>query len=514
MSFFSAQFPICLLIAVLLYYLLPKKTQWLFLLAVSLGFYAMGGWKALAYLGFTAATTYATGLLLCALNQKAKNGEIPAKQCTAEKRAVLIACLILNIGLLFFVKYWNFTAELLQKTGLPDLSFSGLFLPLGLSFYMFQSIGYTVDCYRGKQQAQRNPLKYLLFVSFFPQMIQGPISRYNQLAPQLTAEHPFDAENLRRGIQLVLWGYLKKLLLADRAAVAARAVFDAPDQFGGFFCAFAVLLYCIQLYCDFSGGIDITRGVAQMFGIEMVDNFRRPIFAVSLADYWRRWHITLGTWMRDYVFYPLAFSKPMGALSRRSRKLFGGKLGKVIPTACATFTVYLLIGIWHGANFRYIFFGFYNGAIMTASVLLEATFVKWRKGLRADEHKRLFHAFRLLRTMALVFVGRYFTRAPRLLVAFEMLKKTLLHPCLYQLRNGALQTLGLQTVDYAVLLVGVIVLLFAEWRQERGVGLRDALAKQHAVVQWLAIALPLALLLWTLAFSGSAVDVNLIYQQF
>ena len=462
MSFFSWEFLAFTAGALLLYYLLPKKLQWLVLLALSLGFYCCSGWRGLIWLLFTAGTTWAAGLLLERLNARAKADKSLAVK--GKKRLVLTICLLLDFGLLYAMKYWNFTAETLAKAGV-SLPMSSLVMPLGLSFYMFQSVGYAVDCYRGKYPAQRNPLKYLLFVSFFPQMVQGPISRCNELEPQLTAEHPFSADRVKYGIQLAMWGYIKKLIIADRAAVVVQTVFGSLERYGGFFYAFAVLFYCVQLYCDFSGGIDVTRGVAQMFGVDLAENFRRPIFAASLADYWRRWHITLGTWMRDYVFYPLAFSKPLSALSRWTRKRFGGKLGKVIPTACATFVAG-------------------------------------------------FHAFQLLRTMVLVFVGRYITRAPRLLSAFAMLKKTLLHPCLYQVKGESFLKLGLSWVDYGVVVLGVLVMLLLEKRQEKGVKIRKSLEEKSAFLQWLWLFLPLAALFAHLVFSSGAVDVNLIYQQF
>lgn len=511
MSFFSWEFLAFTAGALLLYYLLPKKLQWLVLLALSLGFYCCAGWRGLIWLLFTAGTTWAAGLLLERLNARAKADKSLSGK--GKKRLVLTICLLLDFGLLYAMKYWNFTAETLAKAGV-SLPMSSLVMPLGLSFYMFQSVGYAVDCYRGKYPAQRNPLKYLLFVSFFPQMVQGPISRYNELEPQLTAEHPFSADRVKYGIQLAMWGYIKKLIIADRAAVVVQTVFGSLERYGGFFYAFAVLFYCVQLYCDFSGGIDVTRGVAQMFGVDLAENFRRPIFAASLADYWRRWHITLGTWMRDYVFYPLAFSKPLSALSRWTRKRFGGKLGKVIPTACATFVVYLIIGIWHGANFRYIFFGLYNGAIMTASVLLTNRFSQWKKRWKLSDKQPGFHAFQLLRTMVLVFVGRYITRAPRLLSAFAMLKKTLLHPCLYQVKGESFLELGLSWVDYGVVVLGVLVMLLLEKRQEKGVKIRKSLEEKSAFLQWLWLFLPLAALFAHLVFSSGAVDVNLIYQQF
>ena len=220
MSFTSAEFIGFLLLTLAAYYLLPRRFQWIVLLVASYGFYLCGG---------------------------------------VGKQLIVALVTVANFGLLYVVKYWDFTANAVasfsgSRLQLPRLD---LLMPLGLSFYMFQSIGYVIDCYRGKYPPQRNVAKFALFTSFFPQMIQGPISRYGQLGNQLTAQHPFDADNLKYGIQLAMWGYLKKLVIADRAAVAVNTVFDNPSGYGGAMTALAVGFYCIQLYCDFSGGIDI-----------------------------------------------------------------------------------------------------------------------------------------------------------------------------------------------------------------------------------------------------------------
>ena len=518
MNFFSLSFLLMLAGSLLLYYVVPLRLRWYVLLGVSLGFYLLGGVSAGLFLLFTAGTNYAGGMLLSRMNSK--RASIPAERKKEEeqrikshKRWVLILDLLLNFGLLFMVKYWNFTAQSLSGLvgALPTVDW---IMPVGLSFYMFQSVGYVVDCYRGKYAAEKNFLKFSLFVSFFPQMVQGPISRFDQLQPQLIQGHKWNADHVKYGIQLALWGYLKRMLLADRAAVVVNAIFDAPEQYGGFFYAFGVLFYCIQLYCDFSGGIDITRGVAQMFGIDLAENFRRPFYATSLADYWRRWHITLGSWMRDYVFYPLSFSKPFAKLGRWARKHFKGKVGKVIPTAAATFVVYLIIGIWHGANFRYIAYGFYNGIIMTSSVLLAGTYAKWKKALHIRDKSPLFTLFCILRTTAIVFVGRYITRAPRLLLGLQMLRKTLTSPCLYQLRDGTIWNLGLSLTDYLVVALGFLAMLCLEWKQEKGMEIRKTLERKHPFVQWLWLFLPLVLLCIFGIFRDSGSQVEFIYQQF
>lgn len=519
MNFFSLSFVTAVIGALVLYYLVPLKYRWCVLLAVSLAFYLAGGLSAGLFLLFTAGTNYIGGLLLSRLNDR--KGELPKERkkegeqrIKVRKRLVLVPVLLLNFGLLYLVKYWNFTAEAIDNVAGGKLPRLDWIMPVGLSFYMFQSVGYLVDCYRGKYRAEKNFLKFSLFVSFFPQMVQGPISRYDQLQPQLLRGNEWNADNVKYGVQLALWGYLKRMLIADRAAMVVNGVFDAPEKFGGFFYAFAVLFYCIQLYCDFSGGIDITRGVAQMFGIDLAENFKRPAFATSLADYWRRWHITLGSWMRDYVFYPLAFSRAFARLGRWARKHFKGKAGKVVPTACATFVVYLIIGIWHGANFRYIAYGFYNGMILTASVLLANSYLQWKKKLRIQDKSPWFKAFCILRTTAIVFVGRYITRAPRFLLGLGMLKKTLTSPCLYQLRDGTFWSFGLSLTDYLVVVLGCVVLFFLEWKQEQGLEIRKTLERKHPLVQWLCLFLPLVLLCIFGIFRNSGIQVEFIYQQF
>ncbi len=520
MNFFSLSFVGAVCGALLLYYLVPRKYRWYVLLGVSLAFYLTGGLSAGLFLLFTAGTNYVGGLLLSRLNDR-KGRLTPEQKKTEEKRIkalkkwVLVPVLLLNFGLLYMVKYWNFTAESVGKLiGTGSLPRTDWIMPVGLSFYMFQSVGYLVDCYRGKYPAEKNFLKFSLFVSFFPQMVQGPISRFDKLQPQLIPGNVWNSDNVKYGIQLALWGYLKRMLIADRAAMVVNQVFDTPEKYGGFFYAFAVLFYCIQLYCDFSGGIDITRGVARLFGIDLAENFKRPFFATSLADYWRRWHITLGSWMRDYVFYPLSFSKPFANLGRWARKHFKGKVGKVIPTAAATFVVYLIIGIWHGANFRYIAYGFYNGIILTSSVLLANSYSLWRKKLRIGEGSTWFRIFTVLRTTAIVFVGRYITRAPRLLVGLDMLRKTLFSPCLYQLRDGTIGNFGLSLTDYLVVAVGFGIVLLLEWKLEQGVDLQKELERKHPVLQWLCLFLPLVLLCIFGIFRGSGVRVEFIYQQF
>ncbi len=502
MSLTSIAFVLLAAVSVPVYYLVPGKYRWLVLLSASLGFTLWGGVTALVYLLGVTAVTYVAGRLLGRLSAAVKTADksrVP--KCKRNKKLVVLVTVVLAVLLLGILKF-------------DLLSIKGLFVPLGISFYLFQSLGYVIDCYRGTVKPETNVLKYALFVSFFPQITQGPISRYAELMPQLTAERSFDADHVKYGIQLMLWGYMKKLVIADRAAMPVTAIFAEPLQYGGVFTAFGVLMYCIQLYCDFSGGIDIVRGMAQVYGIDLPENFRRPIFAQSLTEFWRRWHITLGAWMKDYVFYSMALSKPILKLGSRTRKKFGGRVGKLIPTSVCTFTIYFIIGIWHGGGSQFIAFGLYNGILITASLLLEGQLVKLRKKFETIDKSAVMKWFRILRTSGIVFVGRYLTRSSGVITALGMLKRTVTSPCLYQLGDGTIFSFGLTLADYAVIAVGTVILLAAEWYQEKGGHIRADLEKRPAVVQYLAILVPLLVLIVFGLMRGDHIQAAFIYQQY
>lgn len=527
MSPASLGFVFFVLIGLVLYYTLPKllsgkateNVQWVILLILSYVFYMWGGAKTVAYLLFTTLITYLAARLISKVLKQEKSlarEEREAKKALKRKRVWLsTGAMVLNFGLLYFVKYWNFTAELING-GRSVLPVFNIIVPLGISFYMFQSIGYVIDVYRGKYEAQKNFLKYALFVSFFPQITQGPIGRYDALAPQLLDRHRFNYENMQDGIQLMLLGYLKKLVIADRAAVVANEVFShyADKNYGGAIILFGVIFYTIQLYCDFSGGIDIIRGTAKLFGIDMAINFERPFFATSLADFWRRWHISLGTWMRDYLFYPLSLSKPFMKLGKFSRKKIGGRFGKILPTSLATFIIYLVIGIWHGASWKYVAFGLWNGTLITASLLLEPAFEKMKKTLRIKSDSKIYKLFQVFRTTVLIIIGRYITRADGFIYAMEMLKITFTRFVPSQLFSSTVLTLGLKKEDFIIVFVGFILLLIYEFLQEIGKNPLEKLNASTAVVQWVATAAVLVVILLLGAYSGDYIASEFIYKQY
>ena len=506
----SLEFAVFSAIGVIFYYIIPKNLRWIVLLLLSYIFYISGGIGMLFYLLFTTVTTY----IFARAIGKVKKGETKEEKLKAKRKKRIFAslALILNFGLLYFVKYWNFTMDLIKVPG--TIMRVDILLPLGISFYIFQSMGYIIDVFRGKYEPEKNIFKFALFVSFFPQLTQGPIGRFDKLAPQLYKGNEFSFDNIKEGLKLLLWGYIKKLVIADRASVVACAVIDNYTNYSGSLILFGVIFYCIQLYCDFSGGIDIIRGIARLFGVDMAHNFRRPIFARSLADFWRRWHITLGAWLKDYLFYPITLSKPFINLGKFLRKHIKGKAGKILPTSLATFIVYFVIGIWHGASWKYILFGCWNGVIITVSLLLEPYFISIKKKLSIKENSIFYIILTIIRTNFIVVLGRYITRAAGVGDALNMLKSTFFDFSLSSLFGGTLMNLGLTMYDYLVILIGVVLIFILELGDELGVRMTEKIEKKGIVPTFLMIFLSVLIFVIFGIFRGDYIASEFIYKQF
>lgn len=540
MSYTSFKFLVFVFVTALAYFLFPsKKYQWTVLLAASYIFYLFAGYQYAAFLLITTATTYLAALWIDKITQESK-AELKAhktdwdkeqkkeykNRIKGKKKAIMVAMVVLNLGILAFLKYYNFLAgslnDLLQSGGLdfraPVLK---LFLPLGISFYTFQSIGYVVDVSREKVAAERNIAKVALFVSFFPQIIQGPISFYDQLAVQLYAPHSFDFTRFKYGCELILWGFFKKIVIADRVIIAINTVLDSYYDFSGTTLTFTILLYALQLYTDFSGGIDISRGVAQILGIDLAQNFRRPYFATTINDYWRRWHITLGAWMKEYVFYPLALSKRFTDAGKKIKATkfggtkFGAHVAKVLPTSFASLIVFFLVGIWHGANWKYVAFGIWNGGIIMLSTLLEPVFEQWTLKLRINAKSFGFRLFQMLRTFVVVAIGYVFDVAANFKDAMYTFGKMITDQ---DLTKGwaEINNLGIDIVDYLSLILCTAFLLCVSVIQERnnGKSLRVLLDEKPFIVRYVLLLVGI-LYIMVFGIYGPGYDpAEFVYMQF
>jgi len=494
--------------AVIIYYVVPARFQWIMLLVFSYAFYAASGVKLLFFLLLTTLSTYGAALWI----ERAGAEIDDKKRRKIYKRRILVAGLLLNFGTLAVLKYANFTITNINSLFHGDIATFNWALPLGISFYTFQSMGYLIDVYWGKYKAERNFFRFALFVSFFPQLLQGPIGRYDRLSVQYRETKSFDLIRTERACQRILWGYFKKLVLADRAGVIVSEVFNNYTDYHGAAVLVAVLMYSIQLYGDFSGGIDVVIGVAELFGITLDENFKRPYFSVSITDFWHRWHITLGTWMKDYIFYPISLSKWMNRYGKHTKKLFGKKTGRVIPVALANIIVFLVVGVWHGAAWKYIVYGLYNGVLIAAANLLAPVNKKLFKVFHINENSGGWHVWRIIRTFLLVNFSWYFDISVSLGAALYMIKATVTGFTLKTLTDGSLLNLGLARKDFLILAAGCALLFFISVLQEKGISIRESLEKRPVPLRWLVyMALLFSLPVFGYILTGGG---GFIYAQF
>ncbi len=429
-----------------------------------------------------------------------------------QARGILICCLLLNLGILAVIKYSNFFLE--NAGALLGASFgrASFVLPLGISFYMFQSLGYVIDVYRRKYPAQKDLAKSALFTSFFPQVIQGPISRYDQLSVSLFGEHRLDPQNIRDGLWRVTWGYFKKLVVADRLAPAVAALTADPDRYQGVYVLATILFYALQIYGDFTGGIDITIGTARLFGIEVTENFDRPFFSRGIADYWRRWHITMGSWFRDYLFYPVSLSRGVKALSKWSKAHIGEEFGRKLPVYTATIAAWLATGLWHGAAWHFVVWGMVNCAVLLISQELTPLYRRFHESF-AFSNTRFWDRFMVFRTFWLMGMIRVLDvyRSGRLTA--KMLLSVFTTPNWGALFDGSFLKLGLSGADYLVAGAAVLVIWYVSlikgrkpvlaWLSEKPVLLRYLL-------YWLLVVSILVFGAYGIGYDAS----QFIYNQF
>lgn len=438
MNFNSLQFLIYLPTVVSLYYILPKWLKNPMLLCASYFFYMC--WNP----------TYAL-LMLTSTIVTYLSGRLMGSKAFGHKKIWLVLSFVINIGILFFFKYFNFVSglifDVLHSAGLayspPILN---ILLPMGISFYTFQALGYTVDVYRGDIPAEKNFAIYALFVSFFPQLVAGPIERTGNLLPQLKETHRFKSENIREGILPILWGLFKKIVIADQFAVLIETVYGDFARFNGFQLAVATVAFAIQIYCDFSAYSDIARGSAAMLGIKLMHNFNRPYFATSIQDFWRRWHISLSTWFKDYLYFPLG----------------GSRKGKV-RTQINIIIVFLVSGLWHGAALTYVVWGFLNGIYQVIGNLTTPLKNKLCARLHINREGRGTGLFRILITFVLTCSTWVFFRAASITEALQIGKKIVVNAIPALFTNPGFTGMGLPVPQLILLLISTLVLLLVDF---------------------------------------------------
>jgi len=458
MIFNSIEFLIFLPTVFVLYWLLRSfkvEFQNSLVLVASYVFYGWWDWRFLALIAFSTLVDYFLGF------------KIHEAQSPQKKKAFLIASLLINLGILGFFKYYNFFVSSftdgLQNLGIHiDTWTLSIILPVGISFYTFQTLSYSIDIYRGKIRPTKDFIAFAAFVSFFPQLVAGPIERASHLLPQFLNSRRFNFKQARLGITLIAYGMFKKVVVADRLAVYVNSVFDDPDSASSISLCIAIVFFAFQIYCDFSGYSLIARGAAKLFGFELMVNFQRPYLAANIADFWRRWHISLSTWFRDYVYIPLGGNKV-----KTERYLFN------------LFVVFLVSGLWHGANWTFVLWGALHGVFQ----IVYSLYSMRNKSLTIESLARPIKVFNIILVFALVCFSWIFFRAENVQQAFYTIHKILE----FDLSLNLVQiTAGLGPLNL-VLSVFAVLLLFASYLLPEQLNFRKSY--QHIIFSSAAILL-------------------------
>lgn len=527
MTFCSVGFIFFLAVTVLLYYVLPKRYQPKLLLFCSLVFCLRAGVACLIFVLFSSSVSFFGALLLDRNIENEReylNGEgalyTREERCRIreQRRKKRLKILALELIVLFvpLIMLKFFTSGLFQVWSVVDrMNRSSYVLPLGVSYYTLQCAGYLIDIYRGKYRSERKFWHFALFVGYFPQLILGPISRYQTLATGLTESHAAKWENIIGGINRIAWGYFKKLVIADTAIVAVKALTDTQNPYGGVYVLILIVLYSVEIYADFTGGIDIVIGISEMLGIKMPENFDRPFSSMSAREYWNRWHITLGAWFTDYVFYPLSICKPIQKMSKKIRERFGRAIGKRLPLYIATVSTWLLTGFWHGASPNFIFWGFANSLVILISQELAPIFNRLHAFFPRLKERRVWQIFCKTRTFFVI-------GAIRLLDVYGSVAVTvsawgsIFRPfdSLKELITGGIDAFGLDKYGIGVLLVGTLAMILVS---KISAGSEGDLGRYIADRPLIATLCPVLLIIVTLVFGSYGIGFersSFIYTQF
>lgn len=499
MSFHSFTFLFFLGAVLFVYYVLPSICRRWVLLGANLLFYWYVGWEKLVFLVATAIIVYSCSVLIGKQYEKMqqyidsqglKGKEKMIFQAGYKKKCKvpLVVSVILILGVLLYCKYTNMLIDLWNQinglTGIAKVDTVKLIVPLGISYYTFSSVGYLLDIYWRKKKYEKSFLNLFVSMSFFPQMVQGPIAHYPKLIEQVKNLKGFEYQRFCMALQLMLWGYFKKLVIADRIAVFVNQVFNHIGYYRGLVFVLALMASAVQLYADFSGCMDIVEGVAELFGITLDKNFDVPFSSKSTAEFWRRWHITLGAWFKDYVFFPMSTASWNIKISRFFKQKFGTRAGKTVTSIIPLTVVWLLTGIWHGTGLNYVLWGCYYGGIIIFSSIFQPELKKLNTLLKIDAQTSGWKYFCKLRTF-LIFCGGRLLTVPGSLANTRLVIKNMLsvwNP--WVLIDGTLFGFGLNAANVWVLLLSVALLGFVGHLHEKGIKIREEIAKQHIIVRW------------------------------
>lgn len=480
MVFNSYIFLIFFPIVVIIYHFLPQKIRPYWLLIASYYFYMSWNAKYAILILFSTAATYVTAILIDGCRKKYADDE---KKRKTVSRVLVGAVLTVNLGLLFFFKYYNFffsnLSRLFSSFGIElKVPVFDVILPVGISFYTFQALGYCIDVYRGEISAERNFFQYALFVSFFPQLVAGPIERSGNLLNQLSNLKPVSYDGLRNGVFLMLWGFFQKIVIADRIAIFVDAVYGNYSAYPGTYLVLASILFAFQIYCDFGGYSNIAKGAAKILGIELMNNFESPYLSTSCGKFWRRWHISLSSWFRDYVYIPLGGNRK-------------GKARKYLNLMI----VFGLSGLWHGANWTYVIWGLLNGIFQIIGDITKKGRDSLSKHMHINRQSFGTAIAKILITFCLIDFAWIFFRAENIHDAAAIIKNmsTVFNPWI--LFDGGLYQCGLTEKGFKLLGAAMLVLAGVDIANIKGIKIRDVILAQDYWFRAIAFAVSVCVIL-------------------
>ncbi|MDD2970523.1 MAG: MBOAT family protein [Lachnospiraceae bacterium] len=458
MNITSFQFLCFFTVLLALYYIIPKKMQWGLLLIASIGFFqAAGEWWLIIYPVTTIMIIYFGALYLHRVKEQKK------------KQIVLSLVVVLCVFLLCILKYFHL----------------GLLAPLGISFYTLTLLGYLFDVYYEIGEPETNIGRLALFGYYFPTMISGPIVQYKEVKDQLYAGHAFDYTRVTFGLQRMIWGFFKKLVISERMGLVVNTVFNQYQDHSGLTVVIGAVCFTFQLYTDFGGCMDIVIGASEALGIILPENFDTPFFATNISEYWRRWHITLGTWLKNYLFYPLLRTKFFSTLPKKLKPKFGKKTAKKLTTYLAMLILWFTIGFWHGGLWKYIIgSGLLHWFYIVSGEVLEPLWKRLKTWFHVTDGSRGFVCFQRVRTFLLVTIGLIFFRADNVPAACHMLGSIFKEWNPEILWNGYLFELGLDWIEFTIAVVSLCILLLVSVLQQKK-GIRERIAEKPLPVRWI-----------------------------
>lgn len=495
MQFVSLVFLMFFLIVTTLYFIIPHKFRWIWLLICSYYFYMILNPKYALLIATSTIITYLSGLLIENANQITNE-----KKSTQLKNFWVFASFSSNLGILFLFKYYGLFNEGLFKflnlfnvsVHLPSFEY---LLPLGISFYTLQALSYTMDVYRKDVAPEKNLGKYALFVSFFPQVVSGPIEKSKNMLHQFDERHYFDYERVKNGLLLMLWGVFVKIVIADRLAILVDTVYASPNNYKGFAIFIATIFFTFQVYCDFRSYSDIARGAAEVLGFKVTNNFKQPYLSKSIKEFWSRWHISLTSWYKDYLYFPLG----------------GNRRGK-LRTYCNIMIVFLVSGLWHGATFNFIIWGALHGLYQIIEQLLKPFTEKAIKTFKIKTEVFSFKLFQVLINFTFINITFIFFRAKTFSSAITIIKNAFyFNP--WTITNGSIFNLGLDSKDFLISIIGIILIVTVDIIQRRK-NLQIQFSKQTMVFRWVTyFATVVAILVFGMYGPGYSLQ-QFIYSQF